>query len=573
MVAAMRRKPPNLIYDVDERPGAGTLFLLGLQHICLLAIAFIFPVLVVDAMGGPPEDARNLITMAMVATGIATVLQGLNRGPVGSGYLCPTLNGPAFLSASLLAGKAGGLPLIFGMTLAAGLFEGLFSRVVTRLRALFPAEVTGTIVTMVGVEVIPFAVKRFFGVDSTHAALDPVAFTVAALTLFTMMGLTVWGKGTLRLYSVLVGVAVGYAAAFATGQLHGAHFQQIAQTPLFHVPSFGAYGLAFDWGLLVPFMVASLSSALKTMGDLTTCQKINDAQWKRPDMPNIACGILACASGNVISGLTGALGQSPSSSNVGLCIATGATSRTIAYAIGVLLITLAFFPKLAAIFVIMPTPVMGATLVFSASFMIIAGIQIMLSRMLDARKTFVIGTSMVFGLSVEFLPGLYRDIHPWLQPFFQSSLSLATLCAILLNLFLRLGISRTARLQLTPGVDGSEQIFAFMERQGGLWGAMRDVIQRAGTATNEVLESVTGAGLAQGPLQVSLSFDEFNLEVHIEYPGTPMTFPASPPTERELMEGPDGFLRLSGFLTRTYADRVKAEAQDGVARIRLHFDH
>ena len=158
-------------------------------------------------------------SMAMLATGTATILQGLNRGPVGAGYLCPLVNGPAFLTASLLAGKAGGLSLIFGMTAVAGLVEGLFSRVVARMRAVFPAEVTGTIVMMVGIEIIPIAVQKFMGVDKAHPLPDPTAVLVGIVTLGAMAGFNVWGAGKLRLYSVLLGMITGYGAAFATGLL------------------------------------------------------------------------------------------------------------------------------------------------------------------------------------------------------------------------------------------------------------------------------------------------------------------------------------------------------------------
>jgi len=84
--------------------------------------------------------------------------------------------------------------------------------------------------------------------------------------------------------------------------------------------------MSFSTAMLVPFLVAASSSALKTMGDLTTCQKINDADWKRIEMRSISHGMLACGAGNFASGLLGALGQSVSSSNIGLSIATGATS-------------------------------------------------------------------------------------------------------------------------------------------------------------------------------------------------------------------------------------------------------
>ncbi len=157
--------------------------------------------------------------MAMFATGIATILQGLNKGFIGSGYLCPLVNGPAFLSASLLAGKTGGLSLIFGMTVIGGIFEGAFSRVVPRLRAVFPAEVTGTIVMMVGIEIIPVAVSRFMGIDAANSSPVPAAVVVGFITLFSMVGFNIWGKGKLRLYSVLIGMAVGYIAAFLAGEL------------------------------------------------------------------------------------------------------------------------------------------------------------------------------------------------------------------------------------------------------------------------------------------------------------------------------------------------------------------
>ena len=568
-----RIKPANLIYDVDESPGIGPLLLLGIQHIFLVTIAFVFPVLIVDAIGGTSYDARHLISMAMLISGVATILQGLNKGPIGSGYLCPMLNGPAFLSASILAGKTGGLPLIFGMTLIAGTFEAFFSRVAARMRAFFPAEVTGTIVTMVGIEVIPFAMKRFVGIDALHATPDPKESAIAVATLFAMMALTVWGKGKLRLYSVLIGMAIGYALAFFTGVLGPEQFRHFGDSPWILWPAPGSYGLSFSTALIIPFIVAALSSALKTMGDLTTCQKINDAGWKRPDMTSISKGILACASGNILSGLAGALGQSPSSSNIGLSIASGATSRKIAYATGAILIVLAFMPKIAAIFVIMPTPVMGASLVFAVSFMVLAGIQIMLSRMIDARKTFVIGTSIVFGLSVDFIPGMYNDLPGAIRPFFQSSLSLATLSAIILNLLMRIGIAKTASIEMVPGVDASDKVFTFMQKQGSLWGAMPDVIFRAAAAINETYETAVTESVTKGPIQVSVSFDEFNLDVEITYVGEPIVLTDLKPVGKDLLTSSDEMAKLSSFLIHLSADKVESHVKNGVCHIKLHYNH
>ncbi len=573
----MPKKPVNLLYGVNESPGPGSLLVLGFQHIFILSIAFIFPVVIIDAIGGTADEARNLISTAMVATGIATILQSLNKGPVGSGYLCPMLNGPAFLSASLLAGKAGGLPLIFGMTAIGGVFEGLFARVVPKLRAVFPAEVTGTIVTMVGIEIIPLAMTRLQGMDRLHTVPHPGSLLVGLITLISMVSFNVWGKGKIRLYSVLIGMAIGYGTALLAGDLTTDHFDQLARLPTFKVPSIGQYGLSFDMALLIPFLVATLSSALKTMGDLSICQKINDTEWKRPDMKSISRGILASSLGNIISGLTGALGQSVSSSNVGLSIATGATSRRIAYSIGGILIFSAFFPKLASVFVIMPTPVMGASLIFAASFMILAGIQIVTARMIDARKTFVIGISIVFGLSIDLVPGLFNNVHPWIQPFFSSSLSLATVCAILLNLFLRIGVSRSARIELRPGIDSSDRIFDFMEHQGSLWGALKDVVYRAASAINEFLESVERGGLSKGNLKVLVTFDEFNLDVYISYKGLPLVISEKEepeePAKSRLLGDDKALAAFSGFLMSKNTDSIISSVDGEECRVQFHFDH
>ena len=86
------------------------------------------------------------------------------------------------------------------------------------------------------------------------------------------------------------------------------------------------------------------------------------------------------------------------------------------------MILLAFLPKLAALFAVMPDPVMGAILVYVACYMILAGIQVITSRMLDARRIFVVGIPLIFGLSVDMVPGLYRGVPHHFQPLVASSL-------------------------------------------------------------------------------------------------------------------------------------------------------
>jgi NCS2 family nucleobase:cation symporter-2 len=144
---------------------------------------------------------------------------------------------------------------------------------------------------------------------------------------------------------------------------------------------------------------------------------------------------------------------------------------------------------------------------------------------------------------------------------------------VLLNLLFRIGVTKRQLLELTPGVDGSQKIFEFMETQGGVWGARRDVIMRATAALNEFIESAAALGLIKGKARAEVSFDEFNLDLDIRYDGELVEFPTRRPTEEALLADDRSVASLSGFLIRQYADRVNAEVNDGRCRIHMHFDH
>jgi NCS2 family nucleobase:cation symporter-2 len=342
---------------------------------------------------------------------------------------------------------------------------------------------------------------------------------------------------------------------------------------MFSLPRRVPGGMAFSLVLLGPFLIASVSSMLKTVGDLTLCEKINDANWKRTDMKSVSGGILAGSIGTTLAALLGAVGQSTFSSNVGLSMATGATSRAIALPTGLFLIALAFFPKLAAIFSGMPPPVMGAVLIYVACFMIVGGFQVLTSRMLDARKTFVVGISLIFGLSVEIAPQLYRDVPAAVQPLFDSALSLTTVLAVLLNLLFRIGVAKRRKFELVPGPDNRDTISRILEEQGAAWGMRKEVELRAVDALTEFMNSAQKRlHLTSPTVAVQVEFDEFKLEVDIDYDGLPVQLPEELPPFESLADE-DGVALLSGYMIRRYADHVKVTSQAGHCRVHLHFEH
>jgi xanthine permease XanP len=570
----MSKKLSYLTYDVNSSPPLLATIVLGIQHMCLPFGWIVLPVLIIQQLGNNVSagEAQSFISMTMIAGGIATLIQAYKMGSIGSGYFCPSLSGPAYFDASSAAAATGGLSLLFGMTLLSGAIESLFSRLMKKLRFLFPAEVTGLIVAMVGIVVLPISVKSFFGLHTNDNVINPPDVIVGVFTFSVMIALNVWSKGHIKLFCTLIGMTCGYILAVILNIIPQHDILRLTSASYFSLPQVSHIRWSFDFTLIIPFTVATICSSFKTVGDLVTCQKINDPEWKRPDMKNISDGILADGLGGVIPGLIGGYGQSTSSSNVGMSIATGAASRIIAVPMSILFIILAFFPKLSEIFIIMPKPVMGAVMIFSISFMITTGFQMMMSRMLDSRRIFVIGASLIFGLSVAMVPNLYSNVHPWIKPIFSSTLSLATICAIGLNLLFRIGISKRKNIIINPGDNVPDTIFSFMEQQGGAWGARKDVIYNATNSLTELVEAISSNRFSKGEINIQVSFDEFNLDAKIEYIGKQIILQKEQPTVPEIL-GDDGSLKLAAFIIYKYVDKIKIETKNDLVIINFHYEH
>jgi NCS2 family nucleobase:cation symporter-2 len=216
---------------------------------------------------------------------------------------------------------------------------------------------------------------------------------------------------------------------------------------------------------------------------------------------------------------------------------------------------------------------MAASLVFASTFIIINGLQMMASRMLDIRRTLTIGLAVIAGSAVDIFPAIARDAPAALAPLVTSSLAFATVIALGLNLLLRLGVRKTVTLTVERDAVGSAITSDFLRINGATWGARPEIVTRASFAANQLVEAVAENGWSSGPFRLQASFDEFNLDIRASYASTPMTFPSQRPSEQEIMEADDGMSRLAGYMLRHNADRIRAEARGDQAHIWFHFDH
>jgi xanthine permease XanP len=566
----MTVKPANLIYSVEDKPPIPVSLVLALQHLLIAVVYLVYPVIIVTEIGGSQAEATFFVQISMLAIGIGTLIQIPNRGPVGSGFLIPHVTTAAYLIPSILAVKAGGMALVLGMTTLAGLFEVALSRFMKRLRVLFPPEVSGVVVAMIGFSLSKAAMVRFVGWTGDGGAIGLKEVLVGSVTLGIMVALVVWSKGKLRLYSAAIGLGIGYGLAILVGIFDGNAVAEIMNAPLIAFPAWEHPGLSFDWRLILPFFIGALASTVKASGVVINCQKVNDPDWKRADMKNVGKGLLADGLGCTASGLLGGMGTSMSAANVGLSMATGATSRSIGYLVGLFFILLVFLPKVSVILALMPPPVMGASLLYVASYLIASGIQLIMSRMMDSRRTFMVGLSFLAGISVDVIPGLHQSLPVWAAPIMGSSLTVATIVAFSLNLIFRIGISQKAALSLTAEMDAGAEIYKFLENQGATWGARPAVIEEAKHTLRELVEALFMYGKTAGPVEVEALFDEYNLHIHVNYEGEPMEFPKSPPTEDEIITDRSSVSRMSGFIIQLIAEKVTSTPDGDRCTVTIH---
>jgi len=446
------------------------------------------------------------------------------------------------------------------------------SRAWSRLRPFVPPESAGLVVFLVGC-IIGLAALRVLLEDQPSGMLDGPDCIVTGCALAVMAALTIWSSGWPKLFCILIGMVVGYLVAGAVGLLGLHDVVGLLHRPLFAAPSLARVSWRFEWSLAVPFAVTGIAAAMNTTAVVTTYQRLTDAEWVRPDMTSIGRGVLGDGIATTIAGLFGTYGVTVSSANVGLVAATGVASRVIGFAVAAILVLAALQPTLIGVLTIMPRPVMAAAMLFTSVFIMISGVQIVSTRVLDGRRTLVVGMGVIAFFAVSVYPAAFTGVPGWAQPLVTSPLVLATLVALSLNLLFRIGIRRTVTTTVDPDAPYVVQVSDLIERQAGVWGARRDVTSRVEFAVQQTIEAVIAYCDAHGAIWLEVSYDEFVIEAVVTYAGTPLAFPTHAPTRDEILEADDGQQRLAGFLVRRYADKVAATGRDSLNVVRLRFDH
>jgi NCS2 family nucleobase:cation symporter-2 len=422
----------------------------------------------------------------------------------------------------------------------------------------------------VGLELGKIAASVLLQHTATHSDQTVGSFATAVCTLAAMAGLAVWATGLPKLFCSLIGILVGYGVAAIFDVFPPSFFEDYKAASLFAVPDPSFLSYAFAPSFAAAFAIAGLASGLRVIGVLTTCQQMNDAAWRRPDMRNIAAGIRADGIGSLVGGLLGVPGLSAAPTLVSVEMTTGATSRVIAWSVALWFILLSCLPKFAGLIVNMPRPVMAAALFFNGALMLVAGIQIIASRPITLRASIIIGLSVLAALTVPIFPDFYRSLPGWTQQFTGSIITMAVIVAVPLNGAFLLGAWHYSILRLGTGSEPvtPASFDAFFEKQANEWKISADDATRVRSVVDAAIEDV--AANANGPVELRLGCDSFDVIVTLRYPGNLPPLPDTNP-KKVMIEEQSFVSGLSGYLSGLHADRIERSAKGEDCEIKLVF--
>ncbi|WP_207539407.1 solute carrier family 23 protein [Sabulicella rubraurantiaca] len=547
-----RTRPEGVIFSLDEVAPPGASLGLATQHIAVQAIYLVLPVVAATAFGLDARGAANFISLALLGCVVLQVSQALTRGPIGAGYQMPSIPTPVMLGAVLLAAGAGLSPAQAGaLLLVAGGFAIAATFLIPRPQALVPTEIAGVVVFLLGASLLPVML------DVLHVIGRPFDTEIPWDILITFLSFAVMGAVALRgqrlaPYGMLIGAACGIAMSALGGLLEPDSAATLAANPWFAWPE--PVAPRFDGlsiGLVLAFVFAVFPAKATILGNLVAFQRASDGSWERPDGPPLRRGLLAHGVALAASGAMGAMAPGPSSACVGLSIANRTLSLRIVWVGAALLLLLALSPKLVALFILIPPPVKAAMLLYVACFMIATGCQLITVRMLDIRRSLVVGLGLVMGFAVLTAPATFREYLPALA----SALTFGALAAFVLHLATLPLVAREARFALKLDEGMHREVEDRATALGGAWGARRDTMVRVQDFLVELGELLASRGLAEA--QVTARGMEGSVSVTVSHPGVTLPKPTARPNIADLEGSEEAKAAFALWLATRQAARVR----------------
>ena len=477
------------VHPVDEVLPAPQLAIYGLQHVmAFYAGAAIVPILLANAIGLSTAELIHLINADLFTCGIASIIQSVGFWKVG--VRLPLLQGVTFTAVSPMiaiglaaGGGTTGLLTIYGAVIVAGLMTLLIAPYFSKLIRFFPPVVTGSVITIIGLALLPVAAADAVG--GAGPSMDPSSgrnLAYALGTLALIVAIQRFFKGFMATVAVLVGLVAGTLVAWALGD---AHVDSVSSSAWVGVTTPFYFGWpTFSFAAIVSMMVVMLITAVETTGDVFATGEIVQ---KRVGADDVARALRADGVATMLGGVLNSFPYTCFAENVGLVRLTRVKSRWVVASAGVIMILLGLLPKAAAVVAGIPHPVLGGAALAMFATVAVVGIQT-LSRVdfHDHRNVVIVGTSLGLAMFVTAQPGVAKAVPSWAEIILGSGITLGSLTAIILTIvFHHMGSSRGPAVAGAPGrlvrlAEGNQMSREqFVDTFGGLFQGPRWAVERA----------------------------------------------------------------------------------------------
>ncbi len=454
---------PGIQYQPDEKCPPLLAIASAVQIFIPNTIGLIMLTALVVRASGESEAYLSWVTFtALAVTGASMILQTLRLRHFGSGGLVVANFNVPFLAVCALALHAGGPGLLASLVVASTLVQSVLTLRLASLRRIFTQTVSGIVVMLVAVSAVPFIINRAVVPaegQSTALFLAPGIAALAAGIFISLHERPAW-----RMWILPVTVAVGLIVAMPLGSYDAGI---IFDTPWLRLPQTGWPGLdlAFGpefWALLPVFVFVNLTAFMKAVGDLSVIYHASYRNQSAVDFRAVQGGMNVYGVGTLLSGLLGTLTvAAPWSTTVVYIGFNGIAARSVGIYLGLLTIAVAFFSKLLAVLVAIPSPVVSAVYVIIFGNLFIEGAKTVFAGQVDQKKTAIAGVSMVLGLSAGALSGFFDGVASHLAG---SPIVMGGMAAMAMTAFTELSGFRASKLQIDLSESSLNDMDDFLSR-------------------------------------------------------------------------------------------------------------
>ncbi len=482
-------------YESDEKCTPLSSFIVGIQGIMIPALPIVVSIVVINVLAAGQDEAYLswAVFSTLIIVGIVTALQASRISRLGAGHLVVVGVTPNYIPLSVLALDEGGPAMLASLMVASGLFFLAIATRLPQLRRVITPTVSGTVLMLITVMLLPICLDRFVEVPEGVPAFSGLC--IAVVTLMISTALILRAPQRWRPWSMLIGFAFGCMVAALLGVYD---LERLYTSPWVGIPQVDFQGLdltpaAGFWALLPMFLIVTLVQAIKGIGDNVVIQRVSRRRPRTTDFRLLQGSLYSNGVGILLSGLAGTPPPtSYASYTASLVNMTGVAARNVGYAIAIILLGLALLPKFTGALLTIPSPVMGAFLLIAVGILFVEGVQTVVQDGLDFQKSLVVAVSFALGAGLEQQNILDLEnllVHPW-GTLFGSGITVGAATAIALNVFLNVTSARSRKLEVRLDFSDLPRIDAFMQKVAADMDWSEVATQRLRSAGEETLSSL-----------------------------------------------------------------------------------